>query len=108
MRLSPQSTVGALRGNRMNFGELSTRTASGTSFRHSARSARAGAVLAAVFVTRRVRGRLGTIPRGLSIRAAEAFGSTKGTAAPTAENACRLRTRDVSFEMADPETLESK
>ena len=94
-------------GNRMNFGELSTRTATGTTLSYSsARSERAGAVLAPLFVTSA--SRLRTIASGLSIRAAEAFGSTKGTAAPTAENACRLRTRDVSFEMANPETLESK
>ena len=76
-------------GKRMSFGELSTRTATGITLhlRHSARSVRAGAVLA----PRLLRSSLLDCAhrRGLSIGAAEAFGSTKGTAARTAENACR-------------------
>ena len=94
-------------GNMINFGELSTITATGTTV--IAREASERAPCWHLCLLRfRARAPLRTIPRGLSIRAAEAFGSTKGTAAPTAENACRLRTRDVSFEMANPETLESK
>ena len=73
-------------GNRINFGELSTRTATGTTFviaREASERAPCWHLLLFVTPARTI---LHTIARGLSIRAAE----------------------DVSFKMANPETLESK
>ena len=73
-------------GNRINFGELSTRTATGTTV-VIAREASERAPCWHLLLLLRLRApHLRTIARGLSIRAAE----------------------DVSFKMANPETLESK
>ena len=72
-------------GNRINFGELSTITATGTTV--IAREASERAPCWHLLLLLRLRApHLRTIARGLSIRAAE----------------------DVSFKMANPETLESK